>query len=61
MLASYRAFGLDAICVTLQGASPVGCYLSSDKGVADLLRRVRRHHPDANVEAIWSGLKGVHS
>ncbi len=61
MLPTYRAHGLDAICVNLQGASPVGYYVSSDAGVAELVARVRRHHPDAEVEAIWANLEGVRS
>ena len=62
MLPTYRAHGLDAICVNLQGASPVGYYLSSEEGVAELVERVHRHHPGADVAAIWSGLEhGVRS
>jgi len=59
MLPAYRAHGLDAICVNLQGASPVGYYLSSDEGVTELVRRVRRHHPHADVDAIWAGVEGL--
>jgi hypothetical protein len=61
MLPTYRSFGLDAICVNLQGASPVGYYVSDEAGVSELVRHVRQRHSRADVESIWVGVDGVTS
>lgn len=61
MLPVYRAHGLDAIGLNLQGAAPAGYYRSSEAAVAELVEQVQRHHPDADVESIWSGVESVAS
>ena len=58
-LPAYRAHGLDAICVNIQGASPLGYYRSENRD--ELIRRIREHHPDATEDEIWAGLPGVES
>ncbi len=61
MLPTYRAHGLDAVCVNLQGASPLGYYRSDEEGLADLRSRIHTDHPDATDEEIWKGVPGVES
>ncbi len=56
MLPTYRAHGLDAIDVNLQGASPLGYYRSDEEGLADLIARIRKVHPSATEAEIWKGL-----
>lgn len=58
MLPTYRAAGLDAICVNLQGASPLGYYRSDEATLAALMDRIRAHHPGAQADAVWAGLPG---
>lgn len=59
MLPVYRSHGLDAICVNLQGASPLGYYRSDESGLADLISRIHTDHPDATEEEIWRGVPGT--
>ncbi len=54
MLPVYRSYGLDAICFNLQGASPLGYYRSDRDSVAALVAQIRRGHPEATADAIWS-------
>ncbi|MGI9336838.1 MAG: hypothetical protein ACR2RL_27105 [Gammaproteobacteria bacterium] len=61
MLPEYCSYGLDAVCVNLQGASPLGYYRSHDEGIAELLARIHDRHPDTTNEDIWAGLPGQHS
>lgn len=61
MLPVYRSYGLDAICVNLQGASPLGYYRSHDEGIAELLARIHGRHPGATNKEIWADLPGMHS
>ena len=61
MLPVYRSHGLDAICVNLQGASPLGYYKSDESGLADLMSRIRSEHPDATEEEVWQGVPGTGS
>ncbi len=56
MLPGYRSHGLDAVCVNLQGASPLGYYRSDEEGLADLIGRIHAQHPGASEEEIWRGL-----
>lgn len=59
VLPDYRRHGLTAIAVNLQGGSPLGYYRSDERSVADLMARIRRHRPEATVEAVWAGLPSV--
>jgi hypothetical protein len=52
----YRAHGLGAITVNFQGGSPLGYYRAERAG--EVVSRVRRRHPAATPEQIWSGLPG---
>lgn len=61
MLPTYRTHGLDAICVNLQGASPLGYYRDNDEDHADLMSRIHATHPDATEEEIWRGVPGRES
>ncbi len=54
MLPTYRSCGLDAICVNLQGGSPLGYYRSDAANIEALLTRIRRDHPSANEDVVWS-------
>lgn len=56
MLPVYKSHGLDAICVNLQGASPLGYYRSDEAGLAALMERIREAHPDAAEEQVWAGV-----
>ena len=56
MLPVYKSHGLDAVCVNLQGASPLGYYRSDGEGLADLMGRIHAAHPDASEEQVWSGV-----
>jgi hypothetical protein len=58
MLPVYKSYGLDCICVNLQGASPVGYYRNDPASLADLLVRVRAANPGAREEEVWAGLAG---
>lgn len=61
MLPIYRSHGLDAICVNLQGASPLGYYRSDDESLGNLLERIRRQNPGAEARDIWNGVPGIDS
>lgn len=56
MLPTYRSFGLDAICVNLQGASPLGYYRNDDESLAALIARIQAQHPGATEPEIWRGV-----
>jgi hypothetical protein len=56
---AWRAHGLAAITVNLQGASPLGYYRGSRAPM--VLERVRRAHPHAGRREVWAGLPGVDS
>jgi len=58
-LLAYRAHGLGAISVNLQGGSPLGYYRAARADA--LIARVRERHPAATVEAIWEGVPGIDS
>ena len=58
-LPAYRAHGLGAISVNLQGGSPLGYYRAARADA--LIARVRERHPAATVEAIWEGVPGIDS
>lgn len=56
MLPVYKAHGLDAICVNLQGASPLGYYRSDEEGLANLMEKIRAVHADATEDEVWKDL-----
>ncbi|HVQ77096.1 MAG TPA: hypothetical protein VMT79_16340 [Candidatus Binatia bacterium] len=58
-LPAYRAHGLAAISVNLQGGSPLGYYRAERS--ASVLEHVRRHHPTAQEDAVWAGVPSVSS
>jgi hypothetical protein len=58
-LPSYRADGLAAIDVNLQGGSPLGYYRAEHAPA--VLARVRRHHPAAAEHDVWAGVPDVGS
>jgi hypothetical protein len=55
----WRAHGLAAITVNLQGASPLGYYRGTRAPM--VLERVRRFHPAATAREVWAGVPGVDS
>ncbi len=61
MLPVYRSHGLDAICVNLQGASPLGYYRSDEESFKDLMQRVHARQPGAHRNQIWADLPDVTS
>lgn len=61
MLPTYRSFGLDAICVNLQGGAPAGYYRGHDAAVSELMALVHARHPEATPQAVWAGLDGPQS
>lgn len=58
-LPAYRARGLLAVSVNLQGGSPLGYYRAH--AADEIVARVRRAHPDAGPAAIWAALPGLDS
>jgi len=58
-LPAWRAHGLAAVTVNLQGASPLGYYRRSRAPM--VLERVRRARPDATERDVWAGLPGLDS
>jgi hypothetical protein len=58
-LPAYKAHGLDAVCVNVQGASPLGYYRA--ERVDELVARIRRSHPSATLEQVYAGLKDTSS
>lgn len=55
----WRAHGLAAITVNVQGASPLGYYRGSRAPM--VLERVRRTHPHATQRDVWAGLPSIDS
>jgi hypothetical protein len=55
----YRAHGLLAISVNLQGGSPLGYYRGERRQA--VLARIARMHPQAREADIWRGVPGVES
>lgn len=58
-LPGYRARGLLAIAVNLQGGSPLGYYRGERRQA--VLARIARAHPHAGEAEIWGGVPGVES
>jgi hypothetical protein len=58
-LPTYRAHGLLAIAVNLQGGSPLGYYRGERRQV--VLERIARAHPGATEAEIWTGVPGTDS
>jgi hypothetical protein len=58
-LPEYRARGLRAIAVNLQGGSPLGYYRGERRQL--VLERIARAHPAAREADIWRGVPGVES
>lgn len=56
MLPTYKARGLGAIDINLQGAAPLGYYRSDDDALAPLIERIHQVHPDAGIDEIWAGV-----
>ena len=52
----YRAHGLDAVDLNLQGASPLGYYRSDEEGLAQLRSLIHARHPGVSDEEIWAGV-----
>ena len=60
-LPAWRAHGLAAIGLNLQGAAPGGYYRWNDAAVRALLEKVRADHPGAGAADVWRGLDSPRS
>ncbi len=60
-LPDYRARGLVAIGLNLQGAAPGGYYRWDPASVAALLARIEADNPGVSVADVWSGLESPRS
>jgi hypothetical protein len=58
-LPTYRARGLLAVAVNLQGGSPLGYYRGARR--QDVMARIAQAHPTAGEAEIWAGTPGVES
>ena len=61
MLPVYASHGLTAICINMQGGSPLGYYRETPSVLNELRKRIHARHPSAKDNEVWYGVPDVSS